>query len=489
MKGMDRRKFLRLSLLASGAAFGAPRSLAASANALHLTLRPDRPGNAISGDFTGLSYETAQLRNPAFFSADNTQLAGFFRRLGPSGVLRLGGNTSAYCVWTPEPGGEDVVESLRDEIAGPDTGGHPPPRRAVTPLAIRNLRGFLDATGWRLIYGLNLGGESPETVADEAEYVAKAMASKLIAFQLGNEPDLFHRNGLRASDYDFEQFAMEWRRFFEAVRGRVPGAPFAGPDTTFGSEWLVPFAGRFGNDVLFLSQHYYAEGPPGDPSMTIERLLNPDPKLLKKFDGMARTRRDTGLPFRLTETNSCYGGGKAGVSDTFASALWGADLMYRLASAGGAGINFHSGGYGRYTPVAGTPAKGFLARPLYYGMLLFAEAGPGTLVAADLHNKAAAPLLNAYGLKSANGKMKAIIFNKHADRDVVLTIHPGTRTSSASVLRLGAPRLDDTADTTLGGAPVNASGAWSPTAEKIKARKGTVTLSMPKASGALVTFG
>jgi hypothetical protein len=121
-------------------------------------------------------------------------------------------------------------------------------------------------------------------------------------------------------------------------------------------------------------------------------------------------------------------------------------------------------------------------------MLLFAEAGPGTLVGADVDNTAA-PLLNAYGLKSAGGAMKAAIFNKDADRDVTLTIDSGTRAASASVIRLQAPRLNDTADTTLGGAPVGAGGAWSPAAdEKIAARKGKIALPIPKASGALVTF-
>ena len=390
MKGMDRRKFLQLSLLASGAAFGAPYSLARSADTLRLTLRPDRPGNTIPEDFTGLSYETAQLHNPNFFSAANTQLAGFFRRLGASGVLRIGGNTSAYGVWTPKPSGG---KPGADEAVGPDIGKQAAPRRTVTPLALRNLRGFVDATGWKLIYGLNMGSESPETVADEAAYVMKTMGSKLIAFQLCNEPNLFNSNGLRAADYDYKQFAVEWKRFFEAVRKRIPNAPFAGPDTTYNNEWLAPFARRFKNDVLFLSQHYYAEGPPTDPSATIERLLSPNPRLSDEIKGMAQTQRDTGLPFRMTETNSCYQGGKSGVSDTFASALWGADLMFQLAAAGGTGINFHGGGYGWYTPIAGTPANGFLARPLYYGMLLFTEAGAGTLVAADIANAAHAPLL------------------------------------------------------------------------------------------------
>jgi len=50
-----------------------------------------------------LSYESAQLGNPSFFAGANADLAGFVRRLGKSGVLRIGGNTSEFCYWTPDP--------------------------------------------------------------------------------------------------------------------------------------------------------------------------------------------------------------------------------------------------------------------------------------------------------------------------------------------------------------------------------------------------
>jgi len=466
-------------LLTSGAALAATSARAEPAP-LRLRLHPDRLGHAIGADFTGLSYETAQLHNPHFFAAENGALVGHFRRLGASGVLRIGGNTSAYGVWTPS----GAAEADPDEAVGPDTGKAPAPRRPITPRAIDKLRGFLDATGWRLIYGLNLAGENPKIAADEADYVARAMGQRLIALQLCNEPDLFARNGLRAEGYDFEQFAAEWERFFRAVRARVPDAPFAGPDTAFNNEWLVPFAQRFKGEVQFLSQHYYAEGPPSDPSMTIARLLGPSRVLQDEFGGMARTQLQTGLPFRMAETNSCYGGGKAGVSDSFASALWGADLMYRLAAAGGEGINFHGGGEGWYTPIAGTPRTGFTARPLYYAMLLFAMAGPGTLIDVEFDN-GQVPQVSAYGLKGADGAIKAVVLNK-SDADVTLAVDAA---ASVSVLRLCAPSLDDKANTRLGGARVGADGAFAPAApEKIASRDGRLTVAMPRASGALLAF-
>jgi len=372
---------------------------------------------------------------------------------------------------------------------GPDTGHKAPTPVNITPLAIRHLREFLDACGWKLIYGLNMGTGTAEDAADEAAYVMDVAGSRLIAFQLCNEPDLFNRNGIRRTDYDFAQFASEWQRFYQTIRARVPNAPFAGPDTAYNNEWLVPFAKQFKLEAAFLSQHYYAEGPPTDPSMTIEPLLGPNPKLQAEFEGMKKTMHESGLPFRLAETNSCYQGGKPGVSDTFASALWSADLIYQLASAGGMGINFHGGGYGWYTPIAGTVEHGFLARPIYYGMLLFAQAGAGQLVESKLEHWEQAPLLTAYGLHSNSGAIKIAAFNKHLDRGVRLSIEPGQRAQRVRSLRLHAPRVDDTTDTTFGGSPVGAGGAWSAMREEtLTVDNGAVVIELPSASAALMRF-
>ncbi len=482
---IDRRRFLRLAAAAC-ASLHAPSAFAGEkSTAIRLNLRPDRLGNKIGPDFTGLSYESAQLGNPNFFSGDNTSLIAFVKRLGNSGVLRIGGNTSEYCYWKPNPAGE--ASTSANLIVGPDAGHKAPARVDISPQAIRNLRDFVDAAGWKLIYGLNIGTGTVEDAVAEAEYVMDVAGPKLIAFQLCNEPDLFYRNGIRKSDYEFPQFAAEWQRFYETIRARVPSAPFAGPDTAFNTSWLVPFARRFKDEVMFLSQHYYAEGPPTDPSMTIDRLLRPNPQLQDEFDGMKKTAQETGLPFRLAETNSCYSAGKPGVSDTFASALWGADLMYQLASQGGAGINFHGGGYGWYTPIAGTPEHGFLARPLCYGMLLFAEAGAGQLIETQIDGLEQAPLLTAYALRSKDGGLKAVIFNKNSDRDVQLSV--SNQGNHANVLRLHAPRIDDATDVTLGGTPVGANASWSAVREeKLTAQNGSLAVELPAGSAALLTF-
>ena len=134
--------------------------------------------------------------------------------------------------------------------------------------------------------------------------------------------------------------------------------------------------------------------------MTFDRLLRPNPNLQNELKGMQQTMQESGRPFRLAETNSCYSGGKQGVSDTFASALWGADLMYQLAAAGGKGINFHGGGYGWYTPVAGTMQKWLRCAAALLRNVdgrCLRKTGAGTLIGSALDG--AGGRITLYGLR------------------------------------------------------------------------------------------
>src|SRR6185437_14904002 len=108
---MRRREFLQLSVLASGASFCKAYGLDAvsKTTSLRLTIDPHTTGHTIGADFTGLSYESQQLGDPTFFSPDNAELVALVRRLGERGVLRIGGNTSEYCYWTPNPTAVDLA--------------------------------------------------------------------------------------------------------------------------------------------------------------------------------------------------------------------------------------------------------------------------------------------------------------------------------------------------------------------------------------------
>ena len=118
-----------------------------------------------------------------------------------------------------------------------------------------------------------------------------------------------------------------------------------------------------------------------------------------------------------------------------------------------------------------------------------AQAGAGQLVESKLDGQEQAPLLTAYGLRSDSGAVKVAAFNKNLDRGVRLTVDTGQRSERVSALRLHAPRIDDTTDTTFGGSPVGASGAWSAVREeKLTVENGVAVIELPAASGALIAF-
>ena len=336
----------------------------------------------VPADYVGLSYESAQLANPEFFAAGNVGLIGLFKELGAAGVLRLGGGTSEFTAFTRE----EVAGPAPFDAVGPDTSKNVKGDTPITLKALRNLRGFLDACGWRCLYGLNGGRGSVDRAVDEAAAVFEALGPRLIAFQLGNEPDAW-RNRYRPATWTYEDYRGEWVAARAAVLKRVPGAKFAGPDVSNKVAYVTGFAAdakAHWPEVVMLTSHYYAMGPAGAKDVNLAKLLGVDAKLERDLKVIMEAARGAGLPYRMDEGNSCWNGGQEGVSDTLASALWVVDMMMDFAAGGCAGVNLHGGGKGFYTPIAGSLAEGFVRRPEFFGMMLAQEFVGGTVVSSRL---------------------------------------------------------------------------------------------------------
>jgi hypothetical protein len=462
---MNRRRFL-LGLAGGGAALVAPASAQDRPAMARLSVDYEDAGRTIARDFIGLSYESAVVAANDFFTADNRTLLRLLRTLGSEGVLRIGGNTSERTLWRPQ-----------------DTSA-PRENFVITPSSIDRLAGFLRALGWRLIYGLNLATGAAEDAAVEAAYVARAAGPLLLAFQIGNEPDGFALwSGVRPKTYDLSAFLNEWRRFHAAIRAAVPDARFAGPDVAAETEWIAPFADAAATDLVMLTRHYYADGPASNPAVTLGKLMRSAGEVAPVLAEIAAIGTVHRLPWRMAETNSVYAGGRPGVSDALGAALWGAELMFQIAAAGGAGVNFHAGEDKIYTPISHGRSGGLIARPLYYGMLMFAQA-PGDLVPARLDSGEAT--LAAYAVRAADGALRIVVINKDA-RSASARIEPGRRFANGEVSRLTAAALDATVGVRFGGAAVDDYGGWMPVAhEAAQIDNGAILLDMPGASAALV---
>jgi hypothetical protein len=379
---MQRRSFLRRAG-AVAIACVRPRFLVAEETpqiSAKLTI-DDRESRApIPADFMGLSYESAQLANPVFFAAENSGLIALFRELARDGVLRLGGGTSEFTAFTT-----NEISAAPFDAVGPDTSKNVKSDTPVTLKSLRNLRAFLDATNWNCLYGLNLGRGTVTRATEEAFYVHRILGPRLIAFQLGNEPDAW-RNRYRPPTWTYADYWKEWTAASAAIRERVPEATFAGPDVSNKMNYVTGFANDVKGDrhVVMLTSHYYAMGPAGAKDVTVDKLLSPDPKFERDLQTAIAAAREAELPYRMSEGNSCWNGGQPGVSDTLASALWAADVMLQFAEAGCAGVNLHGGGNGYYTPIAGTLINGFVRRPEFFGMELMKEFVGSRLVHTQL---------------------------------------------------------------------------------------------------------
>ncbi len=435
-------------------------------------------------DFTGLSYESAQLGHPDFFSAENTSLIGLFQRLSPQGVLRIGGNTEEYTLWSPDDG--DAQKNATPHAMGPDAGTAAKTASILTPAAISNLNDFVvKVGGWRVIYGLNLWHGTAENAVAEAVYVAKTLGPRLICFQIGNEPDMNHDAGSK-DRWTFDHYFERWQGFQAAVKQAVSSARFAGPDIAKEYDWITKMADKK-PDIEFLTGHYYAEGPPANPKMTLEFLLKrgADPAS-SEIEIVHAATKVLGKPFRMSEGNSCFHGGKPLVSDTLASALWGGDYMLQVAQAGYMGVNLHGGGNGLYTPISGDTPEGFKARPVYYGILLAERFAGSTFAEASLSQQADTQNVTAFAAKSPSHGWKLAIFNKAAARVTVkLTGLEGAESGAVQWLR--APAIDSHDDVTLGGSAVGPAGAFKPqTQDKVKIAHGRGMLEIPAYTAAYI---
>jgi hypothetical protein len=196
--------------------------------------------------------------------------------------------------------------------------------------------------------------------------------------------------------------------------------------------------------------------------------------------------KKSGAPYRMAEGNTCYAAGKAGVSDTFAAALWVVDFLLTVAQTGATGANLHGGGDGLYTPIAGSMSEGYTARPIYYGMLLFKQFLGSTLVRTNVD--ADGKNIAAYAARTDHA-LQIVVLNREPQ---ALAFHVLLPTSHAvgtgNVWRLEAPSVSSIGGTTLAHATVTADGLFRPAkTERLRFHQSSSTLELAPYSAALVT--
>jgi hypothetical protein len=477
-----------------------------------LSIPADATGPHMPSDFVGLSYEVQQLTDPHFFSAQNSGLIREFKAFSSTGVLRLGGNTSEFAYWKPTPDSPEPEHPPVREVAGEPKAQY----YAVTVEAIRNLSEFLQATGWTCVYGIGMGTNTPPRATEEAAFVAETLANRLQYFQIGNEADLFDRHLRDPKTWSAKTYLVEWLALARAIAARVPGVKFGMPDVASKISWLTEIADQWSSiqtspRVPTLTHHYYFGGPATNPDVSIPNLLKP--ATMQKVQNTANiataAASKIGARVRMTEGNTCYRGGKPGVSDVFAAALWAADYSLLLASNGYSGVNLH-GGTGKsvansvggslpgdallqangetpeqiaahphpfYTPIA-TFGSDYMLEPVAYGLKFAGSFSGGTLFETEYSTRLQAAGVNAtaYAAKMSDGQTSLIVLNKDAVADLELELDFGRGVSGPlQTETLRAPALD------------SREAQITTSTESDSLKQGKCSITVPHASGLRLT--
>jgi hypothetical protein len=425
----------------------------------------------IPEDFVGFGYETSAVAQKGFFSGKNSRMINLYRNLGRHGLIRIGGNVSDHTRFvsdgTPQARTEREVTVINQEN-------------------LRNLGDFVRATGWHVMWGLNLGTGTKEQAADEAVAVDRALGPNLQSFEIGNEVDLMRKY---AKDYD--AYHAAYLEYKAAIRAKLPHAVFSGPDVAGSLGFVEKFVTAESADMALATHHYYRGGA-HDPRSTMQRLLTRDDAFEARLEQLRTLCTAHHVNYRINEVNSFFGGGKEGVSDTFASALWCLDYMFDLAAHGCNGVNMETdinqlGFISYYSPIIHNASGVCSARPEYYGILAFAMAGHGKLLKTSVDKGDIN--LTAYSTKDDHGTIYLTVINKDLTQDASIECRLPEGHGIVEVYRLRSPSIGAKAGVIFGGDAVAEDGTWTnATPESATVNDQIARTTAPHAGAAVLRF-
>jgi len=408
-------------------------------------------------------------------------------------ILRVGGDSADRSLW--DPGARKLPQWVF----------------RLAPRWLTSTNALLRRTVVRLILDLNLVTASPLRAAAWARAAeARLRRGSIAAFEIGNEPDIYDRpywlatiaragqgTSVLPTAISAQSYLRDFGAYAQALGRFARGVPLMGPavaNPIRSRSWISLLAVRARPRLGALTAHRYpysaCYGRASAAFPTIARVLSERASAgnAQAVRPAAQIAHRAGLPFRMTELNSVTCGGRPGVSDTFATALWAPDALFELMRAGVDGVNVHV----RVDTVnaAMVPAAGGLReRPLLLGLILFDRtlAAGGRLLATTVQAPRAA--LKVWAVQTSLGQRRVLLINKGQRALQVRLRIPAA--GPARVERLLAPAAAATAGETLGGRWLGTDGRWRgrPTRERLQPGASGYALTVPAASAALVSAG
>ncbi|MCJ1330096.1 hypothetical protein MMC10_006778 [Thelotrema lepadinum] len=305
---------------------------------------------------------------------------------GSKPAIRVGGNTQDYALYDP---------SLKVATNGTYTSSS-----SDYPTILSIGESFFESySTWpdvQFTHGFNLannGTAGHDTLVATAPLACNALSGgKLLAFELGNEPDLYKAS----ATWNEQSYVTDWLNKTRIIKTLISS------NCSAAYRYIAPsFAGTHNNldmvktwhagldtdkDIIQISSHNYISGATS-PGVTLQGTLMNHTSTVSSISSQLTemsSLSNYSLPFILGETNSLYNEGAPGLSNAFGAALWGLDFNLWCASQGIRRVHMHQGTNYRYAawqPVA-TSKTTIGTKAPYYGSIAVA-AMLGNLV---VHN-------------------------------------------------------------------------------------------------------
>lgn len=443
------------------------------------------PQGQLSASGTTYQYALgrADVPNKAYFQ--------FMRNLGP-GVLRLGGGSQDNTCWDPNTA--------------------PHPDWCAAPIKAGDLKLFslaAQASGWRLVLGLNLKQDSAAWALREitqgiTRYIKHG---QILGLEIGNEPELFSGGGFRPNGFTVSDHARSFLSYAETFRNNPVAKQYQVVGPAYCCAWRDPrdlnmfIMSVSAKNLALVTVHAYSASTAGERTVTIAQLL--EPALMDRWNeqalGLVAAAHENAIPIALAESNSVDGGGMPGVSDAFASALWGLDWMFSAAYDGFSQINFHTSykpGGSPYNPIVTVGWQDRLGKwryrntpqPLYYAMYMFARNATGEhFLPVSTETRAN---VRTYAVSSCAGcEVKVFIVNKDLTEAGTVCIHIDRKMGKGSLILFEAPHLDSTASSVrYGGVQFDPEGRLpAPHANQVRSdANGEYRLILPNSAAAML---
>ncbi|KAI9653737.1 MAG: hypothetical protein M1821_006931 [Bathelium mastoideum] len=221
------------------------------------------------------------------------------------------------------------------------------------------------------IFTLNLGQDNVQYPLAEVQGAeAHLNASRLYAYELGNEPDLYVSNGRRSEPWNVQIYAQQQVDWLTQIKQEIKNnshgfqlGAIVGEPTQIGNFSLAEI-NRLGvpklvGNVKSESEHTYpySNCPGVAPPVSLPSLMN-HLNTIEYFSQWApeiAAANSVGASFVMGETGSVSCHGAPNISNTLGAALWEIDYMLHGATLGMRRIHFHNGSpfwYSMWQPVA-----------------------------------------------------------------------------------------------------------------------------------------